>query len=113
MGRLMQVLAFSGDLLASLTHAVSHPLAVDLYVSSLRGVDSVYGGLLEYLEQEVRGPSGVPRATVRIMITALISEGLLATVLDKTLLYCQEKGSQTSTKAAKLLLHQKNTLVTQ
>jgi len=38
------------------------------------------------------------------MITVLISEGLLAKVLDKTLLYCQEEGSQTSTKAADLLL---------
>ena len=92
----MQVLAVSGDLLTSLTYAVSHPLAVDLYDLSLRGVESVYGGLLEYLELE--------EPTVRIMIKALISEGLLATVLDKTLLYCQEEGSPTSTKAAKLLL---------
>jgi hypothetical protein len=38
------------------------------------------------------------------MITLLISEGLLAKVLEKTLLYCQEEGSQTSTKAADLLL---------
>jgi len=66
-------------------------------------VESVYGGLLEYLEQD-RGLAGVPRAMVRIMITAIISEGLLATVLDKTLLHCQKEGSHTSTKAAKLLL---------
>jgi len=92
----MQVLASSGDLLTSLTYAVSHPLAEDLYDLSLRGVESVYGGFLKHLELE--------EPPVLTMITALISEGLLATVLDKTLLYCQEEGSQTSTKAAKLLL---------
>jgi len=71
----MQVLAFSGDLLTSLTHAVSHPLAEDLYDLSLRGVESVYRGFLEEFERE--------EPAVLTMITALISEGLLATVLDK------------------------------
>ena len=92
----MQVLAFSGDLLTFLTHAMSRPLAEDLYNLSLRGVESVYRGFLEEFERE--------EPAVLTMITVLISEGLLATVLDKTLLYCQEEGSQTSTKAAKLLL---------
>jgi hypothetical protein len=94
----MKALAFSGDLLTSLTHAVSHPLAEDLYDLSLRGVESLYRGSLEENLQEREEPA------VLTMIAVLISEGLLATVLDKTLLYCQEEGSQTSTNAAELLL---------
>jgi len=92
----MQALASSGDLLMSLTYAVSHTLAEDLYDLSLLGVESVYGGFLKYLELE--------EPPVLTVTTTLISEGLLATVLDKTLLYCQKEGSQTSTEAAKLLL---------
>jgi len=91
----MQALASSGDLLTSLTYAVSHPLAEDLCDLSLQGVESVYGGFLNYLE---------PEPLVLTVITTLISEGLLATALDKTLLYCQKEGSQTSMKASKLLL---------
>jgi len=94
----MKALAFSGDLLTSLTHAVSHPLAEVLYDFSLRGVESLYRGFLEENRQEREEPA------VLTMITVLISEGLLAKVLDKTLLYCQEEGSQTSTKATDLLL---------
>jgi len=91
-------MAFSGDLLTSLTHAVSHPLAEDLYDLSLRGVESLYKGFLEENRQEREEPA------VLTMITVLTSEGLLAKVLDKTLLYCQEEGAQKSTKAADLLL---------
>ena len=94
----MKAMAFSGDLFTSLTHAVSHPLAEDLYDLSLRGVESLYKGFLEENRQEREEPA------VLTMITVLTSEGLLAKVLDKTLLYCQEEGSQTSTKAADLLL---------
>jgi len=94
----MKAMAFSGDLLTSLTHAVSHPLAEDLYDLSLRGVESLYKGFLEENRQEREEPA------VLTMITVLTSEGLLAKVLDKTLLYCQEEGAQKSTKAADLLL---------
>ena len=41
----MRILASSGDLLTSLTYAVSHPLAEDLHDLSLEGVESVYGVL--------------------------------------------------------------------
>ena len=41
---------------------------------------------------------------VKTMITLLISEGLLAKVLEKTLLYNQEEGSQINTSTADLLL---------
>jgi len=102
----MKALAFSGDLLTSLTHAVSHPLAEDLYDLSLRGVESLYRGFWEENRQGFSEENRQMRdePAVLTMITLLISEGLLAKVLDKTLLYCQEEGSQTSTKAADLLL---------
>jgi len=94
----MKALAFSGDLLTSLTYAVSHPLTEVLYDLSLRGVESLYRGFLEENQQEREEPA------VLTMITVLISEGLLANVLDKTLLYYQEEGNETSTKEADLLL---------
>jgi len=91
----MQVLASSGDLLTSLTYAVSHPLAEDLHDLSLKRVESVYGVFLNYIK---------PASPVRTVTTTLISEGLLASVLDKTLVYCQEDGSRMNTNAAKILL---------
>jgi len=94
----MKALAFSGDLLTSLTHAVSHPLAEDLYDLSLRGVESLYGGFWEENRQERDEP------VVLTMNTVLISEGLLAKVLETTLQLSQEKGSQTNMKAAELML---------
>jgi len=94
----MIALAFSGDLLTSLTHAITYPLAEDLYILSLQGVESLYRGFLEENRQMRDEPA------VLTMITLLISDGLLAKVLEKTLLYCQEEGSQTNTKAADLLL---------
>jgi len=94
----MKALAFSGDLLTSLTHALTYPLAEDLYCLSLRGVVSLYSGFLEENRQEREEP------VVLTIITVLISEGLLAKVLEKTLQLCQEEGSQTSMKAAELML---------
>jgi len=91
----MQVLAFSSDLLTSLTYAVSHPLAEDLHDLSLQGVESVYGVLLNYLE---------PASPVLTVTMTLISEGLLAAVLDRTLLNCQEEGIRMNTNAANILL---------
>ena len=83
----MIALAFSGDLLTSLTHAITYPLAEDLYDLSLQGEESLYRGFLEENRQMRDEPA------VLTMITLLISEGLLAKVLEKTLLYCQEEGS--------------------
>ena len=91
----MRVLASSGDLLTSLTYAVSHPLAEDLHDLSIEGVESVYGVLLKYTE---------PALTMRIVTTTLVSEGLLAAVLDKTLMYCQEEASLMNVNAAEILL---------
>jgi len=91
----IQVLAFSSDLLTSLTYAVSHPLAEDLHDLSLQGVECVYGVFLNYLE---------PAPPVLSVTMTLISEGLLAAVLDRTLLNCQEEGSHTNTNAANILL---------
>jgi len=91
----MRILASSGDLLTSLTYAVSHPLAEDLHDLSLEGVESVYGVLLQYTE---------PAPPMRIVIMTLVSEGLLAAVLDKTLMYCQEEAPLTNVNAAEILL---------
>ena len=95
----MKALAFSGDLLTPLTHAVPYPLAEDLYDLSLRGVESLYRGFWEENRQEREEP------VVLTMITVLISEGLLAKVLEKTLQLCQEEGSQTNMKAANSCCH--------
>jgi len=94
----MLALSFSGDLLTSLTYAITNPLAEDLNILSLQGVESLYREFLEVNRRMRDGPA------VLAMITLLISEGLLAKVLEKTLLYCQEEGSQTNTNAADLLL---------
>jgi len=91
----MRVLASSGDLLTSLTYAVSHPLAEDLHELSLEGVESVYGVLLKYTE---------PALPMRIVTMTLVTEGLLAAVLDKTLMYCQKEASLTNVNAAEILL---------
>jgi len=91
----VRVLASSGDLLTSLTYAVSHPLAEDLHDLSLEGVESVYGVLLNYTE---------PAPPMRIVTMTLVSEGLLAAVLDKTLVYCQDEESLMNVNAAEILL---------
>ena len=83
------------DLLTSLTHAVAQPLAEDLHDLSLAGVESVYGVLLKYTE---------PTPPMRMVTIALVSGGLLAAVLDKTLMYCQEEKPLTNTNAAETLL---------
>jgi len=94
----MLALSFSGDLLTSLTYAITNPLAEDLNYLGLRGVESLYRELSDE-DQRIRG--GLPVLT---MITLLISEGLMATVLDKTLLYYQEEDPHINTDAADLLL---------
>jgi len=82
----MLALSFSGDLLTSLTHAITNPLADDLNSLSLQGVESLYREFLE-VEQGMRdGPA------VQTMITLLISKGLLSKMLEKTRLYSQEGG---------------------
>jgi len=43
----MLALSFSGDLLTSLTHAITNPLADDLNIVSLQGVESQYRDFLE------------------------------------------------------------------
>jgi len=91
----MRVLASSGYLLTSLIYAVSHPLAGDLHDLSLEGVESVYGVLLKYNELSL---------PMRIVAMTLVSEGLLAAVLDKTLVYCQEVTSLINVNAAEILL---------
>ena len=73
----MLALSFSGDLLASLTHAITNPLAEDLNIVSLQGVESLYREFLE-VKWMRDGPA------VQTMITLLISEGMLSKVLEKT-----------------------------
>ena len=58
-------------------------------------MESVYGVLLQYTE---------PAPPMRIVIMTLVSEGLLAAVLDKTLMYCQEEAPLTNVNAAEILL---------
>jgi len=82
----MLALSFSGDLLTSLTYAITNPLAEDLNFLSQQGVESLYREFSDEDQRTRGGPS------VLTMITLLISEGLLAKVLGKTLLYCQEEG---------------------
>jgi len=76
----MLALFFSGDLLTSLTHAITNPLAEDLNTLSLQGAESLYREFLDVKRWMRDGPE------VNSMITLLISEGLLAKVLEKTLL---------------------------
>jgi len=82
----MLALSFSGDLLTSLTHAITNPLADDLNIVSLQGVESLYREFSEVKQWMRDGPA------VRTMITLLISEGLLSKVLEKTRLYSQVEG---------------------
>jgi len=90
-------MSFSRDLLASLTHAIANPLADDLVIVSLQGVESLY------TELEVK-PWTPDEMEVPTMITLLISEGLLSHVLIKTRQHCQRQESQPYTDAAGLLL---------
>jgi len=94
----MLALSFSGDLLTSLIHAVTNPLADDLNILSLQGVGSLYREFLEVKRWMRDGPA------VQNMITLLISKGLLSKVLEKTRLYSQVEGSQLNKNTADLLL---------
>jgi len=94
----MLAMSASGDLLTSLTHAITNPLAEDLNILSLQGVESLYREFLDVKRWNRDGPG------VKTMIILLISEGLLAKVLEKTLLYNQGEGSQINTSTADLLL---------
>jgi len=93
----MLALSFSGDLLTSLTHAITNPLADDLTIASLQGVESLY------TELEVK-PWTRDELEVPTMITLLISEGLLSQVLEKTRLYGRGEGYQFNMNATALLL---------
>ena len=95
----MLALSFSGDLLTSLTHAITNPLAEDLNVVSLQGVESLYTEFVEVKRWMRDGPS------VQTIITLLISEGMLSKVLEKTCLYSQLEGSQLNTNTADLLFN--------
>jgi len=64
----------------------------------MQGVESVYREFLEVKRWNRDGPG------VKTMITLLVSKGLLAKVLEKTLLYNQEEGSYKNTSTADLLL---------
>jgi len=64
----------------------------------MQGVESVYREFLEVKQWSQDGPG------VTTMITTLVSEGLLSTVLEKTLLYNQDEGLNTNTNTADLLL---------
>jgi len=90
-------MSFSRDLLASLTHAIAHPLADDLATVSLQGVESLY------TELEVK-PWTPDEREVLTMINLIISEGLLSHVLIKTRQHSQRQESQPYTDAAGLLL---------
>jgi len=90
-------MSFSRDLLVSLTHAIATPLADDLAIASLQGVESLY------TELEVK-PWTPVEMEVPTMITLLISEGLLSHVLVKTRQYSQRQEPQPYTDAAGLLL---------
>jgi len=90
-------MSFSRDLLVSLTHAIANPLADDLAIASLQGVESLY------TELEVK-PWTPDEMEVPAVITLLISEGLLSHVLVKTRQYSQRQEPQPYTDAAGLLL---------
>jgi len=77
----MLALSFCGDLLTSLTDAITNPLADDLNIVTLQGVESLYREFLEVKRWMRDGPA------VQTMITLLISERLLSKVLEKTRLY--------------------------
>jgi len=90
-------MSFSGDLVASLTHAIATPLADDLAIASLQGVESLY------TELEVK-PWTPDEMKVPTLITLLISKGFLSHVLVKTSQYSQRQEPQSNTDAAALLL---------
>jgi len=98
----MLAVSASGDLLTALNHAITNPLADDLNILSMQGVESVYREFLEVKRWNRDGPG------VKSMITKLVSEGLLAKVLEKilekTLIYNQEEGPNKNTSTADLLL---------
>jgi len=79
----MLALSFSGDLLTSLTHAITNPLADDLNIVSLQGVESLYREL--EVKQWTRDELAMPT-----MITLLISEVLLSQVWKRHA--CMAKG---------------------
>jgi len=91
-------LSFSGDLLTSLTHAITNPLSDDLNIVTLQGAESLYREFLELKRWMQDGPA------VQTMITLLISEGLMSKVLEKTRLYSQVEESQLNTNTDALLL---------
>jgi len=94
----MLAMSASGNLLTSLAHAITNPLAEDLNTLSLQGAESLYREFLDVKRWNWDGPG------VNSMITLLISKGLLAKVLEKTLLYNEVEGSQINTSTADLLL---------
>ena len=94
----MLAVSASGDVLTALTHAITNPLAEDVKPFSMQGVESIYREFLEVKQWSRDGPG------VTTMITTLVSEGLLSTVLEKTLLYNQEDGLNKNTNTADLLL---------
>jgi len=94
----MLAMSASGNLLTSLAHAITNPLAEDLNTLSLQGAESLYREFLDVKRWNWDGPG------VNSMITLLISKGLLAKVLEKTLLYNEVEGSQINTSTADHLL---------
>jgi len=98
----MLAVSASGDLLTARNHAITNPLADDLNILSMQGVESVYREFLEVKRWNRDGPG------VKSMINKLVSEGLLAKVLEKilekTLIYNQEEGPNKNTSTADLLL---------
>jgi len=67
-------------------------------ILSMQGVESVYREFLEVKRWSRDGP------VVTTMITKLVSEGLLSTVSEKTLLYNQEGGLNKNASTTDLLL---------
>jgi len=93
----VSTMSFSRDLLASLIHAIANPLADDLAIVSLQGVESLYTKL------DVK-PWTPDEREVLTMINLLIYEGLMSHVLTKTRQLSQRHESQPYTDAASLLL---------
>jgi hypothetical protein len=89
-------MSFSRDLLASVTHAIAHPLMDGLATVSLQGVESLY----TELEANLLTPE---EAAVETMINLIVSKGLLSHVLIKTRQQSQSQESQPYTDAALLL----------
>ena len=53
----MLALSFSGDLLTSLTYAITNPLAEDLNYLGLRGVENLYQELSDEVQWMRGGPA--------------------------------------------------------